>query len=296
MKADKLTISLSICSVLFAGLLYYFSLCEPTLGCQDRPWPFNSAVLSETYNIICKGKSKICGVVFILIILFHLISYINVETGKKKWLRAFLRHVIKQDLGGDQYETRITIFREQRGIKFWPKYIYRSILKRKNFWRRMIALPNPIDKYLVPYIRYSYPSAYPSTSYFSISKYNDDEPCSVVSLCYKKGTPVNVNAPYIQNITLPEKEEDLPTADKAKIADYMQATSMSDYGKLRLIDRRSNHIFASLIQHDSEKDNMIWGVIVFDTNSDREDDLSEKLNDVISSYLKITQFSLKIIH
>lgn len=295
-KADKLTISLSILSVTFAGLLYYFSLCDASLKICDRPWPFKTAHLKEMYSIFCLYKSKIGGTFFIIIILFHLISYINVETGKKKWLRAFLRHVIKQDLGGDQFETRITISRKQRGIMFWPKYIYRSMLKRKQFWERIKNIPNPMVNYLVPYIRYSYPDAYPSTSYFSIPKCNDDKACSVVSLCYKKGTHVNVDAPYIQDIELPENKRRRAPSERDKIREYQQKTSMPSYRKLRLIDRRANHIFAALIQCDSEKDDIRWGVIVFDKNSEDSDNLSERLKDVISGYLKITQFSLKIIH
>lgn len=46
-KADKLTISLSILSVTFAGLLYYFSLCDKNLNVDDRPWPFNTVDLLE---------------------------------------------------------------------------------------------------------------------------------------------------------------------------------------------------------------------------------------------------------
>ncbi len=295
-KADKLTISLSILSVTFAGLLYYFSLCDKNLNVDDRPWPFNTVDLLEVYGIFCSNKSKIGGFFFAFILLFHAVSYISIETGKKKWLRAFLRHVIKQDLGGDQFETRITIFRKQRGIMFWPKYIYRSMLKRKQFWERIKNLPNPMVNYLVPYIRYSYPDASPSTSYFSIPKYNNDKACSVVSLCYKKGTSVNIDAPYIQDIELPKNKIELTQSERDKIREYQQKTSMSSYRKLRLIDRRANHIFAALIQCDSEKDDIRWGVIVFDKNSEDSDNLSERLKNVISGYLKITQFSLKIIH
>ncbi len=158
-------------------------------------------------------------------------------------------------------------------------------------------MPNPFETYLFPYMRYSYPDARPSTSYFTIAKYNDDHPDSIVSLCYKEGRPINCNAPYIQDITLPE-EIDLITEDgnKSKVLEYMDATSMNDYDKLRFIDRRSNHLYAALIQTDSENENRMWGVIVFDTNSPNKDDLKEKLKDVIDRYLKITQFSLKFLH
>lgn len=135
-KADKLTISLSISSIIFAGLLYYFGLCDCNIEVQSRPWPFGYDSMDGIYQDFCLSKSRIGGMIFILIILFHIISYISVETGKKKWLRAFLKHVIQQDLGGDQYETRITIFREQRGIRFIPKYIWRCFHKHKGLWNR----------------------------------------------------------------------------------------------------------------------------------------------------------------
>lgn len=297
MKADKLTISLSFFSIIFAGLLYYFSLCDPSTQIIDRPWPFCYEEMNGFYILFCEKKSNIGLYFFIIIILFHLISYINLETDRKKWLRAFLRHVINQDLGGDQYETRITIFRAQSGIKFWPKYIWRCLLKRKNFWKRIQKMPNPFHDYLIPYMRYSYPDARPSTSYFPIAVYNDDQAESLVSLCYKEGRPINCNAPYIQEIKLPDQLDSIKNdGDKSKVEQYMQATSMNDYDRLRLIDRRSNHLYAALIQQDSENDNRVWGVIVFDTNSEKEEDLETKLRNVIDRYLKIIQFSLKFIH
>lgn len=169
MKADKLTITLSIFLVIFAWILYYFSLCDPNVEVDKRPWPFCYDEMYGLYKNFCESKSKIGLTIFIIIILFHLASYISLETNKKKWLRAFLRHMINQDLGGDQYETRITIFRVQTGIRFWPKYVWRCFLKRKNLWARLKKMPNPLKVYLVPYIRYSYPDACPSTSYFSIA-------------------------------------------------------------------------------------------------------------------------------
>lgn len=176
-----------------------------------------------------------------------------------------------------------------------PKYLWRCILKRKGFWDRIRNMPNPFDKYLVPYIRYSFPDSTPSTSYFKIPKFNSDKEDSIVSLCYKKGVPVNCNTTYIQGIELPDKISKLDEDNRKKVKEYLRDSHM-EYDKLRLIDRRANHLYAVLIQHDDEKETMRWGVIVFDKNSDKPDDLGNKLKNVIYSYLKITQFSLKIIH
>lgn len=295
MKADKLTITLSISSVIFAGLLYYFGLCDSNIGVNDRPWPFNYESMDGLYKDFCMNKSQIGGFVFCIIIFIHIVSYINIETGKKKWLRAFLKHVIQQDLGGDQFETRITIFREQMGLYFLPKYIWRCILKRRGLWNRLRNMPSPLDKYLVPYIRYSFPDSTPSTSFFKIAKYNSDKEDSIVSLCYKKGRPTICNTSYIQDIELPEDINNLNKDDLKKIKEYMKDSHMTDYDKLRLIDRKANHLYAVLVQQNEETENMRWGVIVFDKNSETPDNLQDKLKDVIHSYLKITQFSLKII-
>lgn len=296
MKADKLTITLSILSVLFAGLLYYFTLCDPSLEICKRPAPFNNNNLNETYTLFCEQKPRIAAWFLAIIVFIHFVSYFSIETDRKKWLRAFLKHVIQQDLGGNQYETRITIFREQYGYKFWIKYLWRCILKQKDIWDRLKKIPHPFKKYLIPYMRYSFPASTPSTTYFPISKYTDDPTDSVATMCYKRGETININAPYIQNIKLPNDLNDLSEDELSKVKEYMEKTSMNDYNKLRSIDRRSNHIYSVLIQRDTEEDNMRWGVMVFDKNSDTNEDLNDKLKNVIHSYLKITQFSLKIIH
>lgn len=115
-------------------------------------------------------------------------------------------------------------------------------------------------------------------------------------MCYKNGRETICNTEYIQDIELPENMSNLSKEDLRKVKEYMKASHMTNYEKLRLIDRKSNHLYAVLIQQDEETKNMRWGVIVFDKNSEQPDNLQEKLNDVIHSYLKITQFSLKIIH
>lgn len=298
MKADKLTISLSICSLLFAGLLYYFSLCEVTLTIDERPWPFKYESMSDIYLDFCKKRATIGGYVFVFILLFHFGSFISLEKDKKKWLRAFLKHIIQKDLGGNQFETRITIFKVQRGIWFIPKYLLRcaySLNSLKAFSKKIANIPNPFKLYLVPYIRYSYPNSSPSTTYFDAEDNEDSRPQSVVERCYKEGTTAFATLPYIKDIELPKEFERIDgEVNKDLVKQYMDGTSMS-YKKLRNLGRKANDIYAVIIGNNEDADDPRWGIMIFDRIS-HETNLQEQLSPVIAGYIKIVEFSVRIIN
>lgn len=297
MKADKLTISLSICSLIFAGLLYYFSLCDASIAIENRPWPFKFGSMTDPYLEFCQKKSRIGAIVFCLILLFHIVSFISLETDKKKWLRAFLKHVIHQNLGGDHFETRITIFKVQKGIKFIPIYLWRctySLLAFTIFLRKIKNIPNPFKNYLVPYIRYSYPNSMPSTTYFDATDEEEAKAQSVVEKCYRTGCPAFAMPPYIKDIILPKNMEKLDVENKLLIKQYMEDTGLS-YKKLYNLGRKANDLYAVIISNNEDAKDPRWGVMVIDRTS-HQTNLQQQLSPVISGYIKIVEFTVRIIN
>lgn len=294
MKGDKLTVSVSIFAVLLSGFIYYVSICTPVDNTTLAPWPFNEIGSDSVYAKWIEVKEKWAFYVFLGVIIMHLILYIRTEKSNKKWLNAFLKHVVMSDLGGKEYNTRITIFRKKIGYMYIFPYIIHS-LRYKRWWSKILDFPNPFKYYLVPYLRWDFPKGVNPAVYFKISN-NDEIADSVVGECYRKGRPIFVKTKYMEDVDLPRDEKMITSSQlKEAIDDYKEKTNMP-YNKIRLLKRRANQFFACVIPQTSEKDNELWGVIVFDRYKNDAGSLNDQLSKVeIDNYIKIVQFSLYII-
>lgn len=291
MKGEKLSVILSILSIVFAAILYYLSLCDS--GIQDVknfPFPFNTKLLSEFYPFFCAKKGQIAILTFIFLIILHIVFYFCIENKNKKWLQRFLQHIIEQNLGGGEYETRITIFGRKKGWRFVCQYICDSI-GQKNMTKRLKCCPNPFKDYLVIYNRFSYPEERKSYTYFRAIHDEEVEPQSIVEKCYKTGKPVSVSTAYITNICLRKSLKQNPPAERHKVEQYMRDTGMKDYDKLCTLKRKANYIYAVPIRYEQK----MWGVISFDNNLDGNVlNIEEKLKDLIGDYQKIIQFTIQL--
>ena len=291
MKADKLSITLSIFSLVFAAILYYLSLLDSGIErIEDYPFPFQTEGLNELYLPCCAVKGQIAIWSFILLFLLHIVFYLRVENNNKKWLQRFLQHIIEQNLGGGEYETRITIFGKTKGWKFVCQYIWYAL----SHDRKMIRLkycPNLFKDYLVIYNRFSYPEQRKSYTFFRAIHDENLEPQGIAEKCYMTGKPFSAKTVYITDIRLTNDLSQLSSTDQQKIRQYMKATGMNDYDKLCTLKRKPNYIYAVPIRSDHQ----MWGVISFDNNRNGEAlDIEEKLKYLISDYQKIIQFTIQL--
>lgn len=290
MKERKQSIIYSILSLIFAFILYYLSLFDSTISDKTKyPFPFNSILSQEIYNNCCDSKAKIALGVFVVLIILHLIFYFTGGRSNKKWLQQFMKHIIDQNLGGAEYETRITIFHRKKGWKFIIPYMLHHI-RHGHFYEAFKCRPHLSGEYLVIYNRFSFPKQNKSYTFFRAIQEDNIEPESVVEKCYKTGKTVTVTAPYISDITLPENISSLPSQDKEKVKKYMSKTGTKNYHKLFLLNRRANYIYALPIRQNEE----IWGVVVFDNNQVTSVNIEEKLRSIINDYQKIIQFTIQI--
>lgn len=283
---------MSLLAIAFSGFIYYISLCGATDNVKETPWPFNCFDDMTIYNKWLDVKENVALFVLSLVIVLHIFLYYRNESDKKKWLKAFLKHIIMSDLGGKEYSTRITIFRKQRGWRYFIHYLWSS-LGYKDWWEKICDAPNLFKEYLVPYIRWDFPKGAEPAVYFEINDKTED---SIASECFRKGQPVKVDTLYIVDEELPKDEALLPEGNlKRAIQDYKTKTHMS-YKKIRLLKRRANHLYACQIPHTSEDDNELWGVIVFDRYINPPLPLTKQLSsEKIDNYIKIIQFSINII-
>lgn len=112
----------------------------------------------------------------VLILQFYFCFFRNEDTVIKIWSRNFLRFIAKEELGGGEYQTRISILRPQKGWRFIIKYLYFILFINfiNNFkngdWKKLIKnIPIHLcSDYLTIYTRYSYPKEDKSYTHFRI--------------------------------------------------------------------------------------------------------------------------------
>lgn len=180
MKGEKLSVALSILSIVFAAILYYLSLFDSGIKeLKDYPFPFNMELFSAYYPACCARKGQIAFWSFVLLAALHVAFYLWAENKNKKWLQRLLQHIIEQNLGGGEYETRITIFGQKKGWRFVLPYIWYAI-RHSHMGKRLKCCPNPFKDYLVIYNRFSYPEQRKSYTYFRAIHDEEVEPQSIV--------------------------------------------------------------------------------------------------------------------
>ena len=274
-------------------VLYLGDKCNPLyVDMSDYPAPFCWTPFNLFYKYICEHINTISYYSFCILIIAYLICYFYTGSKEKLWLEKLFKHIIAQDLGGDQYETRITLYVEERGAKFILQYLYFSLLQliKNRTFKYFRTLPNPFSLYLRPYVRHSYPHKILSYTYFRAIKNDNDMPDSVVERCYVTGKVQYVSTTFIDDIkNMPKSIDQLEKPVQKRIKKYMEDTGISKYRKIVTLQRKPNRIYAFPVCRQQK----IYGIVVID-NNDKENVLN--LNDVflnkIDNYQKIMQITI----
>lgn len=129
-------------------------------------------------NFLSKYKIQIAFCTLCLAILALLLDYLiscyKKQSSIKRWSNSFLKHIVKEHLGGRNYQTRISILRPRKGYKILIKYLIVYPLKalfseqyricNKSYWKN---IPYKIfDNYLTIYARYGYSDDLSSYTHF----------------------------------------------------------------------------------------------------------------------------------
>ncbi len=242
-----------------------------------------------SYNSIVEHKG-LC--LFFLIIIF-LVIIVRLKrkayNDQRQWLRKFLKHLTNQHLAGGNYNTRITIFSEQRGWRFMLPYLFKFLCRDAPG----SIVPNPFKKYLSIYVRYCSRDDSKSNTFFRINNDPQSESTSIVAECYKTGETKTCTTESIQDIKLPSDYGNLSRSDKKRVDKYMKESHISDYDTLLMIHSKSNSILAMPIRSEDKR----WGVIVFDfTGENNVIDFKSRIGeDLLLNYQKIVQFTIQLI-
>jgi len=236
----------------------------------------------------------IAGIV-VLIHICLMIFYRDYE--RRKWIKCFFKQIITEHLGGNNYKTRISLFRARIGLKVFIRYLFYYLVlnffnnfKNKTWGSGFRHIPiHLFSYYLVIYERYSYPKRGKSYTFFRIlgeeGKYN-----GAVEKCYREGMEVEVKTNNISDLVLTEKIEALQNTTRQKVDRYM-ADSFIDrscYEYLYNMHIRANNIYAIPIMNE---DQSVWGVIVVDNNESKKTSLKQQLTPFIEQYIRIFNYT-----
>jgi len=239
----------------------------------------------------------LCLAGIVVVIHVWLIFY-NRDAERKKWIRNFFKQVMTEHLGGNNYNTRISMFRARRGYRVFVRYIYYYLILNffNNFQNKAWGsgfrhIPiHFMSNYLVIYERYSHPKRGKSYTFFRIldeeGKYN-----GAVEKCYREATEVEVKTSNISDVALKEKFEQMSHRDKRKVEKYMSDSFMdkSCYEYLYHMHIRANNIYAIPIMNDNQS---VWGVIAVDNNETKNTSLKAQLTPFIEQYVRIFNYTI----
>lgn len=239
-----------------------------------------------------------------IVIFLHLIDlFFKRDKHQKEWLKTFLKHIVDEHLGSDTYQTRISIFRKQAGYIVFVKtlWFYIVVCFINNFknhcWKqsfRNIAI-HLMSDYLVIYVRYSYPKAKKSCTYFRLSDKADKKKFNgIADKCYQQGIELSVSTDNINDINLPDKVNELSTKQKKRVVKYMSDCYFDKefYNSIKIMHKIANNLYAIPV---ALSDQSIWGVVIIDNEANDNFDFKSYLKDYMSSYMKIINFSLSSI-
>ncbi len=243
----------------------------------------------ESYNSIVEHKGLCLFLTIAIFLVTIVISKRKTHNDQRLWLKKFLKHLTNQHLAGGNYNTRITIFSEQRGWRFILPYLLKFICRDAPG----SIVPNPFKKYLSIYVRYCSIDDSKSNTFFRINNDPQAKSTSIVAECYKTGETKTCSTESIQDIKLPTDYRNLSRSDKKRVDKYMKDSHISDYDTLLMIHSKSNSILAMPIRPEDKR----WGVIVFDFTGDNNviDFKSRIGEDLLLNYQKIVQFTIQLI-
>lgn len=264
-----------------------------------------SSVINEAIQVLNQNAPWIALIISILILLLQLSELLPPKENEviKAWTKRFLRFIAKEQLGGGEYNTRVSVLRPQKGYRFifdylWIIFVKNFIANWKNHtWIMSIRnIPKPFADYLTLYARYSYPNEETSYTHFKISKKGEGFN-GVADKCYKEGREIEVITCDISNVHLPSNFKDINasrTTISRNVKKYMKDTFIdeSNYYSLINMNTRANNLYALAITKENEE---IWGVLIIDNVGETPRSFKSEMQSVIDKYAKIFCFTLSTV-
>ena len=254
-----------------------------------------------TYDVFLQKNKYIVALIALCIVFFTYLfdvalTYWKKQSAIQKWSNSFLKHIVKEHLGGRNFQTRISILRPRKGYEIIIPYLVIYPIKalfieqhricNKAFWKNV---PYKLfSNYLTVYARYGYSDKMTSYTHFLIT--NRDENNGLAVKCYKEEKDREVNTVCISDKKLPNLYE----ATSKIIKKYMSDSYIDKkyYSTMLGMNTIANNLYAVPIFLEDQN---IWGVMMIDNDSQEHISYKELLDQHIASYQKIFSYTLKIL-
>lgn len=285
MKEKLLNISVIILTIVLWGLQMIHVLPED--------WFLTNFIRN---HILCIASS-VGG----LVVGIHIYDMIHSRDAvRRKWLRKFFALIIANELGGDNYYTKVSLLRPKFGYQIILPYLFYCLILTcydntiNHKWH--IKLKNiPIHlrtQYLTIYARYSYPRTKRSYTHFRITQV-ENHYNGIAEKAFRDGQVLAAKSQKISEIRMNTDFCVIPPEDRGKVRKYMSDFYISDYyyNTLQNITTPPNHIIAVPVLDDVE----VWGVMTVDINSDTYEPFNDSLVKMMENYAKIISQTINFI-
>lgn len=281
--------TLDIIGITLSGFLWWLQVLKPFRGVPTNVWHFFHKWIYE--------NSIIIGVYTVVtIVALHVLSWLLGNKNEQVWVNHVLQYILNQNFGGNNYHTRITIMKAEKGYRIIFKYIYKALLCnffnnfREHTWKIYLRhIPIHLSsKYLVVYARYSYPNEDTNTFiHFRITKCDN----GIAVKSFKEGQTLFMNTKNINTLNIPYKYENVDQREKRKIDKYMSDSYISrqNYTSLCLMRTRANNIWSTPLMRDNQQS---WGVLIIDNDEVKEVKFQDKIDTTVESCIRILQLTL----
>ncbi|ADY37978.1 hypothetical protein Bacsa_3453 [Phocaeicola salanitronis DSM 18170] len=279
-----------VCKVigtLFSILLWYLQEVP-----QESQSYFDKILRNYKYEVALIALVIVLSTIFVN----DFIAYCKRQNAVQKWSNSFLKHIVKEHLGGRNFQTRISILRPRKGYEIIMPYLFVYPIKALFLEQHRICnkaycknIPYKLFcDYLTVYARYGYSDKMTSYTHFLIT--NRDENNGLAVKCYKEEKDSEVCTVSISNEKLPEH---YVSANK-RIKKYMSESYIDKkyYSTMLGMNTIANNLYAVPIFLEDQK---IWGVMMIDNDSQEQISYKELLEQHIASYQKIFSYTLKIL-
>lgn len=243
-----------------------------------------------TIALICGG----------IVILLHVIDvFLTRYENRKEWLRRLLRYIVNKHLGGDNYQSRVSIMRTRKGWQIIIPYLYDCFVRnfvnnfKKHQWKvRLYNIPIHLaTKYLVIFVRDCYPNKDKSTIHIRVTEHPDVYN-GIAEKCFREGMEQIVDTLYVNNI---EINTPLFSKTDSKIKRYMNDCMVDEayYLTVANMATKANHIFAVPVQKD---DRTIWGVLIADVCLRENYNYTEDAKDALRHYAELISYTISVFN
>jgi hypothetical protein len=248
---------------LFDGLLFFITGWAPIQECQAK-----STAKQFFVEHIYSNKFVIALILYIIITIIMIISFLLRRNKFKKTLKGMLDHIIKTSFNAVYDNTRITVFKKRNGIACWFSMLIMRIKYRTTFgysdMKNKVKFPHWTRSYLWIYSRVGQPNEENSLTHFLVPTNEKEVEGVVAQAAYSKG---KIHPKFSKALTkkdcddlrvILKNKEDVPE----KIKTYMRQSHINSTETLLSMNRLAKEIWAWPLFRGS--DNRLWGVIAFD--------------------------------